>query len=88
MAVRGGMTLREGINLMEMIYATGRLRAVDLVEINPAIGTESDRRRTIEAGIMILKAALGAHRKGSVPRDAVDLPLQTKKHAEVKDKKQ
>lgn len=87
MAVRGGLTLREGIQLMEMIYSTGRLRAIDLVEINPAIGTESDRRRTIEAGIVILKAALGAHRRGSAPRDAIDLPLQTMKHGDVKDKK-
>ncbi|XP_026323390.1 arginase, hepatic isoform X2 [Hyposmocoma kahamanoa] len=87
-AVRGGLTLREGINLMEMIYSTGRLRAIDLVEINPAIGTESDRRRTIEAGIVILKAALGAHRRGTAPRDVLDLPLQTKKkHEEAKDRK-
>lgn len=82
LTVRGGLTLREGINLMEMIHATGRLRAIDLVEINPAIGTESDRRRTIEAGIIILKAALGAHRRGTAPSNVDDLPLQTKKSDE------
>lgn len=88
MTVRGGLTLREGIHLVEMIYSTGRLRAIDLVEINPAIGTESDRRRTIEAGIVILKAALGAHRRGTAPSNVVDLPLQTKKDGEVKEKRQ
>lgn len=86
LTVRGGLTLREGIQLMEMIYSTGRLRAIDLVEVNPAIGTESDRRRTIEAAIIILKAGLGAHRRGSAPRDVDDFPLQSKQ--EVKDKKQ
>ncbi|XP_048481756.1 arginase, hepatic isoform X2 [Plutella xylostella] len=75
--VRGGLTLREGINMMETIYATGRLRAVDLVEINPAIGTDTDRRHTIDAGLSILKAALGAPRRGTAPKGVLDLPKPT-----------
>ncbi|KAI8429774.1 hypothetical protein MSG28_000314 [Choristoneura fumiferana] len=75
--VRGGLSLREGITLMEIIHATGRLRAVDLVEINPALGNESDRNRTIEAGICILRAALGSSRRGTAPRGLRDMPLQT-----------
>ncbi|KAH9633973.1 hypothetical protein HF086_001175 [Spodoptera exigua] len=74
--VRGGLSLREAINLMEIIYATGRLRAVDLVEINPAIGDESDRKKTIEAGLCVLKAALGFSRRGTAPRGVIDLPVQ------------
>ncbi|CAK1599720.1 unnamed protein product [Parnassius mnemosyne] len=75
--VRGGLTLREAISLMEIIYSTGRLRAIDLVEINPALGDESDRKRTIEAGLCVLKAALGFSRRGTAPRGVLDLPVQT-----------
>ncbi|KAG6453620.1 arginase-1 isoform X2 [Manduca sexta] len=75
--VRGGLTLREAISLMEIIHATGRLRALDLVEINPALGNESDRKRTIEAGLCVLRAALGFSRKGTAPRGVLDLPVQT-----------
>ncbi|CAB3238512.1 unnamed protein product [Arctia plantaginis] len=75
-AVRGGLTLREAIKMMEIIHATGRLRAIDLVEINPAIGNENDRKRTIDAGISVLKAALGFSRRGTAPRGVPDLPVQ------------
>ncbi|XP_075986160.1 arginase isoform X1 [Anticarsia gemmatalis] len=74
--VRGGLSLREAIQLMEIVHGTGRLRAVDLVEINPAIGDECDRKRTIEAGICLVKAALGFSRKGSAPPGVKDLPIQ------------
>lgn len=67
---------------MEIIHATGRLRAVDLVEINPAVGDASDRKRTIDAGMCILKAALGFSRRGTAPRGVLDLPVQT--HVEQK----
>ncbi|XP_053600753.1 arginase-1 isoform X2 [Plodia interpunctella] len=75
--VRGGLTLREAITLMEIIRSTGRLRAIDLVEINPALGDDADRRRTIEAGICVLRAALGFSRRGSIPKGVIDLPIQT-----------
>lgn len=73
--VRGGLTLREALSLMEIIYSTGRLRAVDLVEINPALGDESDRKRTIDAGLAVLRAALGFSRKGRAPKGVKDLPI-------------
>lgn len=63
--------------MMEIVYATGRLRAVDLVEINPALGDTSDRKRTLDAGMSILKAALGFSRRGTAPRGILDLPVQT-----------
>ncbi|XP_068628773.1 arginase-2, mitochondrial isoform X2 [Battus philenor] len=75
--VRGGLSLREAISLMEIIHSTGRLRAIDLVEINPALGDESDRKRTIEAGLCVLKAGLGFSRRGTAPRGVLDLPIQT-----------
>lgn len=73
--VRGGLTLREGLYLMEHLHSTGRLRAIDLVEINPAIGDDIDRRRTIEAGLAVLKAALGHSRRGTAPKGVKDIPL-------------
>lgn len=76
-SVPGGLTLRDAIKLMEIIHETGRLRAIDLVEINPALGSDSDRKRTIEAGLYVLKAALGFSRRGTVPRGVLDLPVQT-----------
>lgn len=63
--------------MMEIIHKTGRLRAIDLVEINPAVGSDSDRRRTIEAGLAVLKAGLGFSRRGTAPKGVKDLPVQT-----------
>lgn len=81
--VRGGLSLREGIQLMELLHRSGRLRAIDLVEINPAVGSDGDRRRTIEAGLAVLKAGLGFSRCGTAPRGVSDLPVQTFHHRNV-----
>lgn len=72
-SVRGGLSLREGICILEEIYDTGRLAAVDLVEVNPAIGSEDDVAKTVDAAIEILKAACGTVRKGVLPID-IDIP--------------
>ncbi|XP_053692591.1 arginase, hepatic [Sabethes cyaneus] len=71
-SVRGGLTLREGIYIMEEAYNTGRLAAVDLVEVNPAIGTEVDVKKTLEAAIHLLVAACGHSRSGNKP-DTLEL---------------
>lgn len=63
--VRGGLTLREGVYIMEECFATNRLEAVDLVEVNPKIGSESDVKKTVEAAIEILKASVGNNRSGN-----------------------
>jgi arginase len=60
------MTLREGIYIMEEAHNTGRLQAVDLVEVNPSLGTKDDAKRTVEAAIQILVAACGHSRQGNV----------------------
>ena len=75
--MRGGLTLREGIYLMEQIYSTGRLKAMDLVEVNPLIGTERDVNHTVDAAFTILKAGLGYNRRGVLVEGVDDLPLQT-----------
>jgi arginase len=66
-AVRGGLTLREGIYIVEQAFNTGRLTAVDLVEVNPAIGSQDDVKRTVDAAIELLKAACGHSRRGNLP---------------------
>ncbi|KAB0804857.1 hypothetical protein PPYR_01827 [Photinus pyralis] len=74
--VRGGLTLREGIHLMEIVHKTGRLNAIDLVEVNPSIGTGHDVALTVSAATHIITAAFGYSRKGLRPK-VHDLPIQT-----------
>lgn len=63
---------------MEEIYRTHRLNAIDLVEVNPQIGSEQDVKNTVQAAIHVIQAALGYTRRGlRVPKDVVDMPLQT-----------
>ncbi|XP_011871943.1 PREDICTED: arginase, hepatic isoform X2 [Vollenhovia emeryi] len=76
--VRGGLSLREAIHLMEEIYRTNRLSAIDLVEVNPQIGSERDVKLTVQAAIHIIQAALGYTRRGlRLPKGITDMPLQT-----------
>nr|XP_029729328.1 arginase, hepatic-like [Aedes albopictus] len=70
--VRGGLTLREGIYIMEEAYNTGRLAAVDLVEVNPSVGTPEDVKKTLDAAIHLLVAACGHSRIGDIA-DTIDL---------------
>lgn len=61
--MRGGLLLREGIHIMTAIYKTGRLGALDLVEVNPKIGTQGDVERTVTAALHIILAAFGENRR-------------------------
>jgi len=59
-AVRGGLTLREGLTLCDMVHSTGRLRAVDMVEVNPKLGSDmKDVATTVNAANNIILAAMG-----------------------------
>lgn len=64
---------------MSAIHKTGRLGAVDLVEVNPTIGNQHDVDRTLSAAIHIILAAFGHNRRGVkaelsnlVPSDELD----------------
>lgn len=57
--IRGGLTLREGIQIMELLHETGRVNVIDLVEVNPRIGTEDAVKKTITAAVEIILAAFG-----------------------------
>lgn len=75
--VRGGLSLREAIHIMEAVHKTGRLNAVDVVEVNPSIGNERDVKITVEAAMHVIIAAFGHQRKGLQNERIKKLPLQT-----------
>jgi arginase len=54
--VRGGLNYREAHLLMELIAETGRLTALDLVEVNPTLDL---RNTTAELGVELALSALG-----------------------------
>ena len=70
----GGLTMREGTYIIEELYSTGRLEALDLCEVNPQVGSLGDAKRTIDSAIYLVKAACGTHRSGNLPINATDIP--------------
>jgi arginase len=54
--VRGGISYREAHLMMETVADSGRLRALDLVELNPTL---DDRNATAELGVGLVLSALG-----------------------------
>ena len=54
--VRGGLNYREAHMLMELIADTGRLRALDLVEVNPVFDTHN---MTAQLGVELALSAFG-----------------------------
>lgn len=54
--VRGGLNYREAHLLMEMLAASGKVRTVDLVEINPIL---DDRNQTGEVAVELLAGLFG-----------------------------
>lgn len=58
--VRGGLTLREGLFLVERLAETGDLVALDIVECNPELAVDDIHvSDTISAGCAIARCALG-----------------------------
>ncbi|XP_024081118.1 arginase, hepatic isoform X2 [Cimex lectularius] len=72
--VRGGLTLREAVHIMEVAHRTGWLQVVDMVEINPSIGNPQQLKITLEAAMALIKAAFGFSRSGYVPKHISKLP--------------
>ncbi|AOA61867.1 Arginase [Komagataella phaffii CBS 7435] len=58
--VRGGLTFREGMYIVEAVAETGNLAALDIVECNPDLAISNVHEfDTIAAGCAIAKSALG-----------------------------
>lgn len=63
--VMGGLTLREGVFIMEEAYNTGALSSIDLVEVNPCLGDARDVKTTVNSAKLIIQAAVGNNRSGN-----------------------
>jgi len=57
--VMGGLTYREARRICEKVAETGQLVGLDLVEVNPQIGTESDAKKTSSVAVDLAKFCLG-----------------------------
>jgi len=58
--VFGGLTMREANYITESVAETGALRSLDMVEVNPALGSDSkDVERTADMGNMLISSMLG-----------------------------
>ena len=58
------MTLREGLSLLEEVNASGCLRGLDLVEVNPSLARDpQELHQTIEAAKRLILAAVGFQRR-------------------------
>ncbi|CAG7824239.1 unnamed protein product [Allacma fusca] len=62
--VPGGLTLREGLTVVEKVRQMGNLVSMDLVEVNPLIGTEEDVKRAANVSMRLLLSAFGYYRGG------------------------
>jgi hypothetical protein len=59
---------------MEVSQRSETLSALDIVEINPKLGSPMEKKITLEAGIHVAKAAFAYSRSGSVPNHVKHLP--------------
>ncbi|CAK9302056.1 unnamed protein product [Gordionus sp. m RMFG-2023] len=73
--VDGGMTLREGLELMEELCRTRCIVGIDMVEVNVKLGDEKEAQKTVRAANKLILAALGETRHGVLPRDFKITPL-------------
>ncbi|XP_067635876.1 arginase, hepatic [Eurosta solidaginis] len=72
-AVCAGLTLREGISVVEALRDTNRVQGIDLVEVNPNLGTKHDVNTTVASSLEILKSICGYKRSGSFANIKTDL---------------
>ncbi|KAI6109650.1 Ureohydrolase [Pisolithus sp. B1] len=63
-SVRGGLTFREGHYICEVIYETGLLVALDLMEVNPSLADPESVRQTVAVGCSLVCSALGEYAWG------------------------
>jgi arginase len=50
-----GITLDDGVYIVDSLVKTNNLKAFDLVEFNPLIGTEEDKKLTLESCVKLLE---------------------------------
>jgi arginase len=57
--VSGGLTLREGMVILDEVYNGGNMVSMDIVEINPDLGTLEAERRTGNIAKQLISNAFG-----------------------------
>ena len=57
--VRGGLSFREGHYICEALAETGLLVAMDVMEVNPLIGDQSNLLQTVSIGCGLVRSAMG-----------------------------
>lgn len=57
--VMGGLSFREACYICECVSDTGNLVGMDLVEVNPTLGTEEQKKLTVDVAVGLIKSALG-----------------------------
>ncbi|XP_053553813.1 arginase-2, mitochondrial [Bombina bombina] len=64
--VIGGLTYREGVYITEEIHNTGLLSAMDLVEVNPVLATNTEEvKATASLAVDVIAFSLGQTREGA-----------------------
>jgi len=73
--VPGGLTLREGVYITEKIASTGHLTVMDLVEVNPELGSKADQESTLQAAQEVIGGWFGkTNKKQLVPGYCIPKP--------------
>jgi len=57
--VRGGLTSREGHYITEELARTGQLVSIDLMEVNPSLGSPESVSNTVRLGCSLIRCSLG-----------------------------
>eukprot|EP00285_Hemiselmis_virescens_P011635 CAMPEP_0173390472 /NCGR_PEP_ID=MMETSP1356-20130122/14969_1 /TAXON_ID=77927 ORGANISM="Hemiselmis virescens, Strain PCC157" /NCGR_SAMPLE_ID=MMETSP1356 /ASSEMBLY_ACC=CAM_ASM_000847 /LENGTH=366 /DNA_ID=CAMNT_0014347873 /DNA_START=26 /DNA_END=1126 /DNA_ORIENTATION=+ len=58
--VRGGLTFREAHYVAEAVGESGLLGSLDMVEVNPSLGSDADTKDTVEMGLALISSAMGS----------------------------
>ncbi|XP_054714355.1 arginase-1-like [Uloborus diversus] len=72
--VLGGLTAREALCFAEEISRIESLHAVDIVEVNPTLGSKEQIENTLLVTKMVIKAFLGCSRHGGIPKILKEFP--------------
>lgn len=66
-AVPGGLTMEEGIHIVRTVAATGKLAVMDIVEVNPGLGSLEDQEATLKAANKLVAAWLSPRDRHLAP---------------------
>ncbi len=66
--VMGGLSYREAMFIGEEVARSGCLRCMDLVEVNPLIGTAEDAKSTAKVAVDVITHALGLSVRNTLNR--------------------